>query len=261
MQDDPRLEAARKGGAKLIKELVPDLLQSPIHGASTGIKLLASTFQILQQGIKDKKEQDLDSFLMELARRAQDDGIDFNREFLEQGFAEAHTQEVLTQAVRAALEITNGRLLGILAHITYHYRVNEKPPDLFFRAFVEFLKRIGGMELEQLEAFLKACLELSRARDRAPFSRFEVMIEDGPMFCPSVSVPGTGTLVCKVDVPTPRAFWDVLVGLGLASVNSGLGGGTQAWVYTDFVREMARFVLGENPGPLGLAPSTDEEQK
>lgn len=214
-QDDPRLKAIKKGSAKAIREFAPNLVQSVIPGASTVVKLLDSTAPLFLQGFSIKKKQDLDYFLAELARRTQDDGIEFSNEFLTSAYANEHLAEVMAQATNALLEITNSEILAALAHITYHYKVNDKAPDLFFHSFTSFLKRVGQSDISQIREALEKCQDIVD-KSTTPPPMFFIGHERNEPFNSIVSGSSNEDSFESLTFRFSLALEGVLIGTGLA---------------------------------------------
>lgn len=200
------------------------------------------------RGFAKRKEQDLDAFLSELARRAQDDGHNFGREFIDQAFSEKGISQILAQAVHAALAITDGQILATLAHITYHYRINQKDPDMFFRGFVELLKRIGIEELRLLREVTQTSNNLLQSPGAGNPNVFLISSGLGNSPTTTVSIQATGSSSANIDSEMSVPFQNTLISLGLAAECSGqtwTSLGTRVAISIDrkTIEQLSRFLL------------------
>jgi len=211
-----------------------------------------------REGLRRKKQQDVAYFLLELARRTEDEGAEFQQEFLEDCFTEDGTSEVITQALKAALEITDSRMLAVLAHLAFHYQANSKSVDLFFRGLVRLLESVGAAEFEVLQVILAEAIQLAAAKPDDPFGIIGIRRRrlDGSIGVQIELFPG---LIREVAVDLTPAMKNLLIATGVGESPSParhVGGVLTFGDETDLVwsvatlNEIARFLLEPPKGGL-----------
>ena len=211
---------------------------------------------LMRNAFERKKQRDIAYFLAELARRAEDEGAEFQNEFMEACFAEDGTSEVITQALKAALEITDSRILAALAHLAFHYQSNSKPVDLFFRGLVRLLESIGTAEFDVIQALLDAATKLIEAKPDNPMQLLRIW-RKAEMGVTQVELyPG---FMWGADVDLTPAIKNLLISTGLGdtpqsplttSEASNFGHEPDLDWSVEMVRELARFFLDPPRGPL-----------
>ena len=156
-----------------------------------------------------KKKDDLIYFLRELARQAEDEGIDFQSEFETRFFPKNGTSEVITQAIKATLEITDSRILAALARLVFHYEINGRPVDLLYRGLVRLLESIGGPELEVLGRIVHASQQL---RDAKPEQVDAAIVVEQQRQAPfRIKVELVGGYVTYIDGPLSPGLVSLLI--------------------------------------------------
>jgi hypothetical protein len=213
----------------------------------------------IKEGFARKKQRDIAYFLAELARRAEDEGADFQNEFMEECLGEEGTSEVITQALKAALEITDSRILAALAHLAFHYQSNSKPVDLFFRGLVRLLESIGTAEFNVIQTLLDAATKLINAKPDNPMQLLRIW-RKAEMGVTQVELyPG---YMWGADVDFTPALKNLLISTGLGdtphpplttSEASNFGHEPDLDWSVGIVGELARFFLDPPRGSLSAS--------
>lgn len=205
------------------------------------------------EGIARQKQQDLAYFFQELVRREQDCGTNFQQEFLEEAWPEKGCDEAVLQALQAAMQTSDPKILGALAHMTADYHINDKKPDIFFRGFTRLTEQVGRSEIDSLGEWFGKIHELKeQANEPAANVLISESKDDDKLF--------TKFNLCREDRGTitpikkesqhpggiPEGLDSVLAGTGLARAVPGGGGYGPASHYLSvtpgFAEKLNRYI-------------------